>query len=855
MPTYTITRKSPRQATIRRRLLPLVTTTLLGFISLQSQAHNTVYELDISARPVLSALTSLSAATGVQIVNASNQAITGNAPSLSGSYTLEQALTGLLSNNEQLIWERIDPHTIRILPADGENRQLTLDPLDILGTSNPAFEQYHLPGSTHSITREQLDRVPYSSPGDIFKDIPGVVAAGGRNGVSIDPNIRGLQGSSRVKTLIDGSMQNTSQYRGYSGFRDQTFVDPDLIGGITVQKGPNAGPQGSGAIGGVVSIRTLEADDLLMDGQNYGLRLRGSYGNNVASGDICNSYRMYNSSYGSFCFDRNSGKILSRTPGMQSDAARKGVRISDENWSGSIAGAWRPLDNWEIVAAHSKRISGNYKAGDRGAGSWKGAQAGNGYGHAQSRWPADGEVMNTSQNTESYLLKNRIRFLDDHTLDLGYINYKNYSGEVTSLSVWGNFVQDELSSTETSTYTARYAWQPDSQWIDLRASLWKSDVESYIASLHMASNIETIGLEIWNTSHLNVPVGQLALTYGVSLADETVRNLSTAAMTTPSGDRVSTGLFGRGEWEVNRWLAVNAGIRRDRTRLKSRDAAQASRSFKENSPSYGLTITPIEPLQLFAQWSDGTRAPTLRETYMSGSVIPNPNLRPETAKTFEYGVNLSLSGLLFGEDRLGIKFARFDNKYQDMISRVRPETIGMPPASSMYVWGNIDKAVYKGYEISLDYDMGWAFLNYAITRYDSIDYCYNGYSNYQMVYSCWDRPGANDYGASYMPATQSENATLGLRLLDRRLTLGLRINSSTESPNGGSNAGSYRDNLIWQAYEIYDLFGGYQVNRNLDIGFSIENLRDRFYMDNLTNNMEALPSPGRTSRVTVTARF
>ncbi|WP_407703115.1 TonB-dependent receptor plug domain-containing protein [Tatumella citrea] len=62
------------------------------------------------------------------------------------------------------------------------------------------------------------------------------------NSTGIQVNLRGLQGNGRVNTMIDGSRQSSNTYRGYAGTRDNTYLDPDLIGGIDIKKGVDAGP-------------------------------------------------------------------------------------------------------------------------------------------------------------------------------------------------------------------------------------------------------------------------------------------------------------------------------------------------------------------------------------------------------------------------------------------------------------------------------------------------------------------------------------------------------------------------------------------------------------------------------------
>lgn len=163
--------------------------------------------------------------------------------------------------------------------ADGT---VLLDPVDVSGVGiKPADQPYETPGSSAFISSEQISRVSPSSPGDIFRSTPGVISAGNRTTNSLNVNIRGLQGSDRVRVLIDGTQQNTTTYRGYRGNDDRTSVDPDLISSVTVEKGPSSGPYGSGAMGGVVNMQTLTAQDIVSDGKTYGFRFKGELGSNT----------------------------------------------------------------------------------------------------------------------------------------------------------------------------------------------------------------------------------------------------------------------------------------------------------------------------------------------------------------------------------------------------------------------------------------------------------------------------------------------------------------------------------------------------------------------------------------------
>ncbi len=75
------------------------------------------------------------------------------------------------------------------------------------------------------ISREQIDRLPPTPPGDVFINAPGVINGGNRVGTSLNPNIRGLQGMGRVNHGR-WSVERHDLYRGYAGNRDETYVDP-----------------------------------------------------------------------------------------------------------------------------------------------------------------------------------------------------------------------------------------------------------------------------------------------------------------------------------------------------------------------------------------------------------------------------------------------------------------------------------------------------------------------------------------------------------------------------------------------------------------------------------------------------
>lgn len=124
------------------------------------------------------------------------------------------------------------------------------------------------------ITRAEMDQRMTRNLADLLRDMPGVTTAGGPRQAAAKPNVRGL-GEGRVVMRIDGARQNfQTRHRG------QAFVDPLLLEQVEVLRGPASTLHGSGAIGGVVNVRTMDADSFLEADERFGGRLTSAYEDN-----------------------------------------------------------------------------------------------------------------------------------------------------------------------------------------------------------------------------------------------------------------------------------------------------------------------------------------------------------------------------------------------------------------------------------------------------------------------------------------------------------------------------------------------------------------------------------------------
>ncbi|WP_117194929.1 TonB-dependent receptor domain-containing protein [Rhizobium terrae] len=809
--------------------------------------------ISIPAGPLETALLSLGRQTDLRLVYRSEITTGKTTAGATGALSPADALARLLAGTG--ISYRISGNTVTLdagaasaTSAVGEDADTTLQPIVLRdgGSGAAADQPYETPGSTDYISREEIERFRGSSAGDIFKNTPGVISANSHNGGSVNVNIRGLQGQNRVRVAIDGTQQTTTTWRGYAGVDDKTYIDPDLIGGVSISKGPSGGAAGAGVNGGVVGIRTLNAKDIVEDGKQYGGRLRIGAQDNTTSDFSINSQVQQTDPAGFFDFRNGNGSVALATV----------------------------QDNFDFVIAAARRYRGNYFAGEKGPTTYRF----NNRDYLLSYTKPGEEVFNTSAESTSFLAKGTLYFDDAQSLELGYVRYESTFGEALPSLLFTQdetFRQAKLSSVVTDTFTARYRYNPD-DLTDLKVNAWMSIVDQTNISTGLAFYLppfitpttrppgddpryamtHTWGGDISNTSKFDTDYGNVSVNYGASYLIEDIDSrpyLSRGYITdrgvlmNPSiGSREISSLFAAGEWEATDWLTFNAGLRYDHYRLED-DGITSTTGVRERdggrlNPSISTTIEPIDGLQFYALYAEGMRPPTMRETMGNdGNVTPNPYLKAEVAKNWEIGVNLSRDGLITDSDSARLKLSYFNNNYTDYISRVPAVPVpGMP----VFTFDNLEKARFSGVEVSAAYDMGMFFVEGSLTYYTDYAFC-------RTSSTCSDTTVDMDYAANHMPPEIMKRLTIGTRLFDDRLSAGIRVTQAGErlspvTPSARQYTG------MWVPYTTVDAFATYKITDNLTFDLQAENLTDRYYIDALDGWN---PAPGRTIRAMLTAKF
>lgn len=869
---------------------------LAGVAQAQQAAQASAVAFDMPAQPLTPALTDFARRTGLRLAYPASLTAGKSAPALRGSYTHAEALSRLLAGSglsyrftgagAVTITDRVSA-SHESVAADGS---LVLDTIEVRGGQggNPADAPYETAGSSSYISQEQIERFRGTSPGDFLESSPGVLVGAKRTSGAVDVNVRGMQGMDRVPVTVDGAQQSNTLYRGYAGVASRSYIDPDFIGGVTVEKGPSLASDGAGATGGVVRMSTIDAEDILLDDRNFGVRVRGGFQGNTSTppafgtrggidGLLANGQTIYAPGTLPDSFNFTDG--LDRPSFLEPTSGY-----------GSVAAAGRN-ENFEFVAAVARRKLGNYHAGENGDDAGHvvltpvegGTRAKLG---GLTHFQAGEEVLNTSNDSTSYLLKGVFKADNGHRLELGYTKYMStYYEMFPSQVMWfGGPFQEAPSTVDLDTYTATYTWKPDdNDLIDLKANLWRTDVGFEIGQsaktilpeypfMTFYTNVDAVrwGANLTNTSRFQTTVGDVRLDYGISYTDEDMTQLRTMDALPPyipeptsepgkSGTRQEWSAYASAEWKPLDWLTLDGGLRYTATETHDRCLYPNGDTCKDTSndgfaPLVTATVEPWTGIQFYSRYAEAIRSPSLYEATRGESFTVSPifDLVPEHARNWEFGMNVLRDDVLVSGDSLRFKAAYFDNDIEDYLTRTYTAT----GESGTFTLRNLDRARFKGIELSASYDTGRFFAEAGYTRYLKTAFCLTPEDAAALEERVCNEGGVNaGYAQLHLPPEQTASLTLGTRLFEEKLTVGGRVTYVGERPVKGiaDDTNGWTTLTDWNPYTLVDVFATWKINDHMEAEFNVDNLTDVYYVDALA--MGLVPAPGRTFRAVLTAKF
>lgn len=622
----------------------------------------------------------------------------------------------------------------------------------VVTSTRTATGVYDTLSGSSAITADQIELRHLNAPlPDILTGIPGVSTQTSADDPGVAVNLRGLQDFGRVNVLVDGARQNF-QKNGHEA-NGTFYMDTQMLKSVDVTRGPVSSVYGSGAIGGVVSFTTIDADDLIAPGATKGGRLKTVYDTN-GSGPTVN------------------GAVATRL---------------GENADVLIGGTVQKIDDYE---------SGG------------------------------GRTVNSAQTMKSMLGKWRYRPDEDHEFTLSGSRYMNTFDNGAST----------LRETDVTadTVTAGYRFTPDSDLWDLTVKTYYTGTlfeqqQAGGGALEQSFDVETIGLDVFNTSRFDTGAFGHELTYGVDVFRdrvETVDLLGSSDDLTPSGRRTAYGAFVQDRIKYDDWLEIIGGLRFDGYSLKG-DAIEVE--GQRLSPKLTVGVTPWQPVTFYATYAEGYRAPALTETLIDGfhpppvrgQFFPNPDLKPEVAHTIEVGMNLRFENIFTDGDTLSAKIGVFQNDVDDYIDQV----FILFPIPGGYQYQNIAKARIRGIELEANYDTGNVFAGVSAQVLKGENLTTGG-------------------GLQKVPPFRIVT-TAGFRAFEEKLTLGARLTVV------GKKKDDTATGFIGEPYELVDVFAQYRINETLTANLALNNLFNRDY----TQYLNADPSPGFNAKASLTLNF
>jgi hemoglobin/transferrin/lactoferrin receptor protein len=680
------------------------------------------------------------------------------------------------------------------------------------------------------VTLEQIQGLQPNRLSGILYQIPGVSVQERGDDPSTVINIRGLQDFGRVAVVVDGARQNY-QRTGHNA-NGSFFLDPELVGSVDVVRGPTANVYGSGAIGGVVSFRTKDIDDVVRPGERWGVDMTGAGGTNSARG--------LGSIFGGVRADPNVdvfGGAVYRTQGNYKDG--NGTEIGNtgnEIAAGLMKVTVRPADGHEI------KLGGIFQDYQYNIGQF-------------NRGPTTGALRALNQGSSVYAS-----------------DAKNYTGTLTwkyskpddnlwdwNMSLYGNRTDND--QTKTYHYSTSGATYCGTGKAGNNISGCVGDKRGYV--------LDTLGIDVYNTTRFNVGDWRNAVTFGIDAFQDDVRTSDSRGnsnITTPSGLRTVSGGFAQLKQNYSTWFEAVSAIRYDRYDLHSPTVA-AGGGGDRFSPKITIGVTPVAGFTPYVSYAEGYRAPSITETLIAGAhadggggalfpcpngtsglfcFLPNPNLRPEVGKNKEAGINLKYNDIFTSGDSFRGKFNVFRNDVSDYIDLVGSTPI--PPVlvpfpgrfSQFYQYQNIAQARIEGVEAETMYDAGLWYVGIAgnLMRGKNV---------------------ATNIGlATIIP--RKITTTGGVRLLDRRLILAAQWSSF------GANNDVPAGYLPSTGYELVNLYLTWNATKDIVFSASIDNLLNQYYRpyaipgsstDGTTQNdvLWSSPGPGRVYKAGLKIHF
>ncbi|NIH22556.1 TonB-dependent receptor domain-containing protein [Providencia heimbachae] len=647
----------------------------------------------------------------------------------------------------------------------------------------------------------------------IIRTMPGTYTQMDASQGTVNVNIRGLSGFGRVNMMVDGVTQSyygisPSQYtHGQQPNNDfGALVDPNFIVEVEVEKGQLNGSNSINALAGSANFRTIGIDDVIFADNLYGLRSKGSWGDNGIG---------YN--------------------GMVA-VAGKSLLNSDEGYFGGL------------IAVSGHNIPGSYKNGD---------------GYDSDDFATDSTYK---QKPQSQLTKLKYKPNDRHELEFSgrFLQNKLTRRKIESEDYYLKYKYTPLNELVDVEVLVNHSksnqkFEGDSLGWALREGGAKNTADGLNLSNTSRFSYGDIDFQWKVGSKLSKTKYEKTVT---SVIDN---NTLTYNAFSPEGTLDLASGYTQLEAKYDIYTAV-FDLNYIQYRLKGHKPAcdktekcfpqeETNINLKESgfNPGVLLSAEILPEFQPFVSYAHSMRAPNSQEVFYSqnGGQSMNPFLKGETAKTWQVGFNSFKPDLIVDGDQFNLKALWFNTKIKDYITS-KPYLLCRPTNDAemewclmnddvwdkefpdifqkSYIYSNEPKDVnLRGYELQANYDAGVFYSTLSYTK------------------ETGDQPTSiakmADFSAGDFTELPDYYLTLdtGVRLLNEDLTLGTTVTWTGPSKRiGVESIVDNNGNALKDKYEkqptVIDLYADYKVNKNIKLMMMVNNVTNENYSDALNRS-------------------
>lgn len=694
----------------------------------------------------------------------------------------------------KLVWLSSAALAVTVLPAALTPAALAQDnagdrEVITVKATKTELDSFVYPGLTSSIDAEDLDLAQPADLDDLLRAVPGVDIPGGPRRTGQTISLRG-QGRDNTTLLMDGARQNFA-----SAHDGAIFVDPSLLVGVETVRGPASALYGSGASGGVVAFRTASARDLLGEGNSWGYELGAGY------------------------------------------------RSVDQEQRGTVT-VYGASGRFDALASLSSRTSGDISLGS-------GADL-----------PADDRSL-------SGLVKLGADISDGVRAELSWQLFDGDTTEpnngqgVAGVGAFNALVDKNIRSDNT---TLSFDIAPASNsWLDMNVTIYRNETgvtEAETAGTRMLRrDLETIGINADQRFAFDLGRYESVLTLGGEYYEDRQNGEDSAEPGgvrggAPDADASFTAVYAQLELQgpapfgLPGEVVLLPGIRNDSFET-SAIASPATRN-EATSARFGVTYAPISTFNMFMNWGEAFRAPSINELYIDGThfslphiilgpptfisntFTANPDLLPEATETLEIGFGLDLAGRL-GVDQLTIRTSWFETDAENLIDlfvdfQFDPTCFAPPffaPCSAGTTQSrNVGSAELSGYEGQISFANGPLSIDASFSSVDGADAL------------------TGEALGSLTPDRVFVDARYALPA--QRLVLGGRVQIAGDYDRP-TNVAEHRD-----GYAVIDLYGRWRPlsDHGLTLNAGIENVFDADF----ERVFAGVSEPGRSVRLDVSWR-